>query len=138
MLRQITGSPHFVRFWFFPRPRTKWNSHNVKQICAFIGTLMEHFLESRLKWIQWNIPIPFGFCYLDEDTLYHFALTTSKNPSCHKKLNKYCLNHQHKVRKWGKISTMWNFLGKIQTSHKVWNAQSETAQSEGYLYMPNW
>ena len=54
-------------------------------------------------------------------------------PFCHKKLNKYCLNHQHKVRKWGKNSTMWNFLGKIQTSHKVWNAQSETAQSEGYL-----
>ena len=28
-----TGSPHFDRFRFFPRPRTKWNSHNVKKIC---------------------------------------------------------------------------------------------------------
>ena len=36
----------------------------------------------------------------------NFALTTSKNPSCHKKLNRYCLNYQHKVRKWGKNSTM--------------------------------
>ena len=30
---------------------------------------------------------------------------------------------------------MWIFSEKIQIQHKVWNPQSETAQSEGYLYI---
>ena len=42
---------------------------------------------------------------------------------------KYVIKCQHKVRKLEKNRTMWIFSVKIQTQHKVWNAQRETAQS---------
>ena len=59
-----TGSPHFERFRFFPRPRTKWSSHNVKKIWLegpIISMWNPNLAQSvkRTKWdrTKWGLPV---------------------------------------------------------------------------------
>ena len=84
-LRNNTVSPHFVRFWFFPKARTMWNSHNLKQIWTilylplgnFIGPLLGSKPNCQILskiWINKCICLPFFYLQKTIGKYFYFLI----------------------------------------------------------------
>ena len=134
---QPTGSPHFVRFLDLLKNRTKWNSHIVKQIWTFFVPLFTTRLEPWFE-LYW----PQNLVNITNILSKRYSKLESNLFPKNSKINQKILQKWHKKsaqsEEMWENRTMWIFFEKIQTSHKVKFAHSETAQSEGYLYIKDY